>query len=151
MYHVHGNTVIVLGLFCCYLANCASSCCWLEPSRAHHCFELWRHDHSRLCSLTHAAQKRHVPQQTPLRLASRSLSSEYTGVKIHTYNRLAKFPGSLILFIFICVSFPGTDIKGGMVAPHPELSTTMEEHTAFYFSTYSRDFLVKVANAFNSK
>uniref|UniRef100_A0AAX7UQQ5 Dopey N-terminal domain-containing protein n=1 Tax=Astatotilapia calliptera TaxID=8154 RepID=A0AAX7UQQ5_ASTCA len=37
----------------------------------------------------------------------------------------------------------GTDIKGGMVAPHPELSTTMEEHTAFYFSTYSRDFLVK--------
>uniref|UniRef100_A0A3Q3CFU2 DOP1 leucine zipper like protein B n=1 Tax=Haplochromis burtoni TaxID=8153 RepID=A0A3Q3CFU2_HAPBU len=30
-----------------------------------------------------------------------------------------------------------------MVAPHPELSTTMEEHTAFYFSTYSRDFLVK--------
>uniref|UniRef100_A0A3Q4GST9 DOP1 leucine zipper like protein B n=1 Tax=Neolamprologus brichardi TaxID=32507 RepID=A0A3Q4GST9_NEOBR len=37
----------------------------------------------------------------------------------------------------------GTDIKGGMVAPHPELSTTMEEHIAFYFSTYSRDFLVK--------
>ncbi|XP_030613760.1 protein dopey-2 [Archocentrus centrarchus] len=37
----------------------------------------------------------------------------------------------------------GTDIKGGMVAPHPDFSTTMEEHTAFYFSTYSRDFLVK--------
>ncbi|XP_041857601.1 protein dopey-2 isoform X2 [Melanotaenia boesemani] len=37
----------------------------------------------------------------------------------------------------------GTDIKGGMVAPHPTLSTTMEEHTSFYFNTYSKDFLVK--------
>ncbi|XP_047226862.1 protein dopey-2 [Girardinichthys multiradiatus] len=37
----------------------------------------------------------------------------------------------------------GTDIKGGMVAPHPTLSTTMEEHTSFYFNTYSKDYLVK--------
>uniref|UniRef100_A0A3Q1C5E1 Dopey N-terminal domain-containing protein n=1 Tax=Amphiprion ocellaris TaxID=80972 RepID=A0A3Q1C5E1_AMPOC len=37
----------------------------------------------------------------------------------------------------------GTDIKGEMVSPHPTLSTTTEEHTTFYFSTYSRDFLVK--------
>ncbi|XP_071783130.1 protein DOP1B [Centroberyx gerrardi] len=37
----------------------------------------------------------------------------------------------------------GTDIKGGMVAPHPTLSATREEHTGFYFSTYSRDFLVQ--------
>ncbi|XP_018558613.1 protein dopey-2 isoform X3 [Lates calcarifer] len=37
----------------------------------------------------------------------------------------------------------GTDIKGEMVAPHPTLSTTTEEHTSFYFNTYSRDFLVQ--------
>lgn len=37
----------------------------------------------------------------------------------------------------------GTDIKGGMVAPHPALSTTIEEHTAFYFNTYSKDYLVQ--------
>ncbi|XP_038162700.1 protein dopey-2 isoform X2 [Cyprinodon tularosa] len=37
----------------------------------------------------------------------------------------------------------GTDIKGGMVAPHPTLSTTMEEHTTFYFNTFSKDYLVK--------
>nr|XP_046260051.1 protein dopey-2 isoform X2 [Scatophagus argus] len=37
----------------------------------------------------------------------------------------------------------GTDIKGGMVAPHPNLSTTTEEHTSFYFNTYSRDCLVQ--------
>uniref|UniRef100_A0A8C3G3C1 DOP1 leucine zipper like protein B n=1 Tax=Cyclopterus lumpus TaxID=8103 RepID=A0A8C3G3C1_CYCLU len=37
----------------------------------------------------------------------------------------------------------GIDKKGGMVAPHPTLSTTTEEHTSFYFSTYSRDFLVQ--------
>ncbi|XP_069010080.1 protein DOP1B [Embiotoca jacksoni] len=37
----------------------------------------------------------------------------------------------------------GTDTKGEMVAPHPTLSTTTEEHTSFYFNTYSRDFLVK--------
>lgn len=36
----------------------------------------------------------------------------------------------------------GTDIKGGMVAPHPKLSATTEEHMAFYFNTYSQDFLV---------
>ncbi|KAM9347350.1 protein DOP1B [Symphorus nematophorus] len=37
----------------------------------------------------------------------------------------------------------GTDIKGGMVAPHPTLSTTTEEHTSYYFNTYSRDCLVQ--------
>ncbi|KAM9343615.1 protein DOP1B isoform 2-T2 [Pholidichthys leucotaenia] len=37
----------------------------------------------------------------------------------------------------------GTDIKGGMVAPHPTLSASLEEHTAFYFNAYSREFLVK--------
>ncbi|XP_040004042.1 protein dopey-2 isoform X3 [Xiphias gladius] len=37
----------------------------------------------------------------------------------------------------------GTDIKGEMVAPHPTLSTTTEEHTSFYFNTHSRDFLVQ--------
>ncbi|KAM3861725.1 protein DOP1B [Diretmus argenteus] len=37
----------------------------------------------------------------------------------------------------------GTDITGGMVAPHPALSATMEDHTNFYFNTYSRDFLVQ--------
>ncbi|XP_068428257.1 protein dopey-2 isoform X2 [Clinocottus analis] len=37
----------------------------------------------------------------------------------------------------------GIDKKGGMVAPHPTLSATTEEHTSFYFSTYSRDFLVQ--------
>uniref|UniRef100_A0A3B4ZSX6 DOP1 leucine zipper like protein B n=1 Tax=Stegastes partitus TaxID=144197 RepID=A0A3B4ZSX6_9TELE len=36
----------------------------------------------------------------------------------------------------------GTDIKGEMVSPHPTLSATTEEHTTFYFNTYSRDFLV---------
>lgn len=39
---------------------------------------------------------------------------------------------------------PGTDIKGGMVAPHSTLSKTLEEHTSFYFNTYSRDCLVQV-------
>ncbi|XP_041663673.1 protein dopey-2 [Cheilinus undulatus] len=37
----------------------------------------------------------------------------------------------------------GTDIKGGMVTPHPTFSTTAEEHTTFYFNSYSRDFLVQ--------
>uniref|UniRef100_A0A8C4IQJ0 DOP1 leucine zipper like protein B n=1 Tax=Dicentrarchus labrax TaxID=13489 RepID=A0A8C4IQJ0_DICLA len=37
----------------------------------------------------------------------------------------------------------GTNIKGGMVAPHPTLSTTTEEHTSYYFNTYSRDYLVQ--------
>uniref|UniRef100_A0A3Q3EVP2 DOP1 leucine zipper like protein B n=1 Tax=Labrus bergylta TaxID=56723 RepID=A0A3Q3EVP2_9LABR len=36
----------------------------------------------------------------------------------------------------------GTDIKGDMVTPHPTFSTTAEEHTTFYFNTYSRDFIV---------
>ncbi|XP_054470794.1 protein dopey-2 [Anoplopoma fimbria] len=37
----------------------------------------------------------------------------------------------------------GADHSKGMVAPHPTLSTTTEEHASFYFSTYSRDFLVQ--------
>lgn len=37
----------------------------------------------------------------------------------------------------------GTDTKGEMVAPHPTLSTTKEEHTSFYFNSYSRDFIVQ--------
>ncbi|XP_044221081.1 protein dopey-2 [Thunnus albacares] len=37
----------------------------------------------------------------------------------------------------------GTDTKGEMVAPHPTLSTTTEEHTSFYFNNYSRDFIVQ--------
>ncbi|XP_034430111.1 protein dopey-2 [Hippoglossus hippoglossus] len=37
----------------------------------------------------------------------------------------------------------GTDIKGEMVAPHPTLSSTTEEHTSFYFNTYTRDYLVQ--------
>ncbi|RVE57913.1 hypothetical protein OJAV_G00203860 [Oryzias javanicus] len=37
----------------------------------------------------------------------------------------------------------GADIKGGMVAPHPSLSTSIEDHTSFYFNTYSKDLLVK--------
>ncbi|XP_076602592.1 protein DOP1B isoform X1 [Chaetodon auriga] len=36
----------------------------------------------------------------------------------------------------------GTDIKGGMVSHH-NLSTTTEDHTSFYFNTYSRDYLVQ--------
>uniref|UniRef100_A0A665U2B5 Uncharacterized protein n=1 Tax=Echeneis naucrates TaxID=173247 RepID=A0A665U2B5_ECHNA len=41
----------------------------------------------------------------------------------------------------------GTNIKGEMVAPHPTLSATPEEHTLFYFNTYSRDFLVQVTHS----
>uniref|UniRef100_A0A671WGC6 DOP1 leucine zipper like protein B n=1 Tax=Sparus aurata TaxID=8175 RepID=A0A671WGC6_SPAAU len=37
----------------------------------------------------------------------------------------------------------GTDIKGGMVAPHPTISSSTEDHTSYYFSTYSRDCLVQ--------
>nr|XP_057937459.1 protein dopey-2 isoform X2 [Doryrhamphus excisus] len=37
----------------------------------------------------------------------------------------------------------GTDIKGEMVAPHPTLSTTSEEHMLFYFNTYSSGFIVQ--------
>ncbi|XP_076857747.1 protein DOP1B isoform X2 [Brachyhypopomus gauderio] len=37
----------------------------------------------------------------------------------------------------------GLDIKGGMVAPDPSLCTTVEEHTAYYFNTHSRDLLVQ--------
>ncbi|XP_036964612.1 protein dopey-2 isoform X2 [Acanthopagrus latus] len=37
----------------------------------------------------------------------------------------------------------GTDIKGGMVAPHPTISSSTEDHTSYYFSTFSRDCLVQ--------
>ncbi|KAM7407321.1 hypothetical protein PAMA_003171 [Pampus argenteus] len=37
----------------------------------------------------------------------------------------------------------GTDTKGEMVAPHPTLSTTKEDHASFYFNSYSRDFIVQ--------
>ncbi|XP_017562051.1 protein dopey-2 isoform X1 [Pygocentrus nattereri] len=37
----------------------------------------------------------------------------------------------------------GLDIKGGMVAPDMSLYTTVEEHTAYYFNTYSRELLVQ--------
>uniref|UniRef100_UPI0037E70BC2 protein DOP1B n=1 Tax=Semicossyphus pulcher TaxID=241346 RepID=UPI0037E70BC2 len=37
----------------------------------------------------------------------------------------------------------GTDIKGGMVTPHPTFSTSAEDHTTFYFHTYSRDLIVQ--------
>ncbi|KAJ8282271.1 hypothetical protein COCON_G00047900 [Conger conger] len=37
----------------------------------------------------------------------------------------------------------GTDIKGDMLAPDPQMSCTLEEHTAFYFHKYSRQFLVQ--------
>ncbi|CAJ1079517.1 protein dopey-2 [Xyrichtys novacula] len=35
----------------------------------------------------------------------------------------------------------GTDIKGG--TPHPNFSMTAEDHTTYYFNTYSRDFLIQ--------
>lgn len=38
----------------------------------------------------------------------------------------------------------GTNIKGEMVAPHPTLSTTLEEHMSYYFNIYSKDFLIQV-------
>ncbi|XP_035378759.1 protein dopey-2 isoform X2 [Electrophorus electricus] len=37
----------------------------------------------------------------------------------------------------------GLDIKGGMVAPDSSLYTTVEEHTAYYFNTHSRDLLMQ--------
>ncbi|XP_060785440.1 protein dopey-2 isoform X3 [Neoarius graeffei] len=37
----------------------------------------------------------------------------------------------------------GLDIKGGMVAPNTSLYTTVEEHTAYYFNTRSRELLVQ--------
>ncbi|XP_058248197.1 protein dopey-2 isoform X2 [Hemibagrus wyckioides] len=37
----------------------------------------------------------------------------------------------------------GLDIKGGMVAPDTTLYTTIEEHTAYYFNTHSRELLVQ--------
>ncbi|XP_070293728.1 protein DOP1B [Salvelinus sp. IW2-2015] len=44
----------------------------------------------------------------------------------------------------------GTDIKGGMIAADPDIS--MEEHTAFYFNTHSRELLVQaLINILNQK
>ncbi|KAJ8252976.1 hypothetical protein GJAV_G00207790 [Gymnothorax javanicus] len=37
----------------------------------------------------------------------------------------------------------GTDCKGGMVAPEPNISTSLESHAAFYFDKYSRDLLIQ--------
>ncbi|XP_064166997.1 protein dopey-2-like [Anguilla rostrata] len=37
----------------------------------------------------------------------------------------------------------GTDCKGGMVAPDPNISTTLECHGTFYFDKYSRDLLIQ--------
>lgn len=37
----------------------------------------------------------------------------------------------------------GTEIKGGMVAPHPVFSTSTEEHTTFYFNNFSKSYLVQ--------
>uniref|UniRef100_A0A673X623 DOP1 leucine zipper like protein B n=1 Tax=Salmo trutta TaxID=8032 RepID=A0A673X623_SALTR len=46
----------------------------------------------------------------------------------------------------------GTDIKGGMVAADPDLSISMEEQTAFYFNTHSRELLVQaLINILNQK
>uniref|UniRef100_A0A8C8F3I9 Dopey N-terminal domain-containing protein n=1 Tax=Oncorhynchus tshawytscha TaxID=74940 RepID=A0A8C8F3I9_ONCTS len=46
----------------------------------------------------------------------------------------------------------GTDIKGGMIAADPDLSISMEEHTAFYFNTHSRELLVQaLINILNQK
>uniref|UniRef100_A0A8C7Q2A2 DOP1 leucine zipper like protein B n=1 Tax=Oncorhynchus mykiss TaxID=8022 RepID=A0A8C7Q2A2_ONCMY len=46
----------------------------------------------------------------------------------------------------------GTDIKGGMVAADPDLFISMEEHTAFYFNTHSRELLVQaLINILNQK
>uniref|UniRef100_A0A8C8LMY9 Dopey N-terminal domain-containing protein n=1 Tax=Oncorhynchus tshawytscha TaxID=74940 RepID=A0A8C8LMY9_ONCTS len=45
-----------------------------------------------------------------------------------------------------------TDIKGGMIAADPDLSISMEEHTAFYFNTHSRELLVQaLINILNQK
>ncbi|XP_036396715.1 protein dopey-2-like [Megalops cyprinoides] len=37
----------------------------------------------------------------------------------------------------------GTDTKGDMVGVDPDVSTTMEQHTAYYFGKYSRELLVQ--------
>ncbi|XP_049585021.1 protein dopey-2 isoform X2 [Syngnathus scovelli] len=37
----------------------------------------------------------------------------------------------------------GTDIKGEMVAPHPTMSSSAEEHMVFYFNTYSKELIVQ--------
>lgn len=57
---------------------------------------------------------------------------------------LSNFLNKLIWFACVYV-YSGTDIKGEMVAPHSTLSTTLEEHTSYYFNTYSRDYLVQVS------
>lgn len=115
----------------------------LGPSGGQYCCECRRHDHSGVCSLTYAAPQRHVPQQTPLRLAPRCWLLKYTSLM----NCLLSFSVNSLLFAFVYV-FSGLDIKGGMVTPHPTFSTTTEEHTSFYFSTYSRDFLVQVIRGY---
>uniref|UniRef100_A0A8D0CJW7 DOP1 leucine zipper like protein B n=1 Tax=Scleropages formosus TaxID=113540 RepID=A0A8D0CJW7_SCLFO len=37
----------------------------------------------------------------------------------------------------------GTDSKGSMLAPDPNMSSTLEEHMAFYFDHYSRELLLQ--------
>ncbi|KAL4657008.1 protein dopey-2 isoform X2 [Arapaima gigas] len=37
----------------------------------------------------------------------------------------------------------GTDSKGSMLAPDPNMSSTLEEHMAFYFDRYSRELLLQ--------
>ncbi len=43
----------------------------------------------------------------------------------------------------MCV-LSGLDIKGGMVAADSSRFNSVEEYTAFYFSTQSRELLVQV-------
>lgn len=56
----------------------------------------------------------------------------------------SKFYGSCFLSISICFYLSGLDIKGGMVAADSSRFNTVEEYTAFYFSTHSRELLVQV-------
>lgn len=52
---------------------------------------------------------------------------------------------NVCFYVFVWVFFfSGTDIKGEMVAPHPTLSSSAEEHMLFYFNTYSKDLIVQV-------
>lgn len=47
------------------------------------------------------------------------------------------------VYFYMCV-LSGLDIKGGMVAADSSRFNTVEEYTAFYFSTHSRELLVQV-------
>lgn len=47
------------------------------------------------------------------------------------------------VFFYMCV-LSGLDIKGGMVAADSSRFNTVEEYTACYFSTHSRELLVQV-------